>query len=380
MKKITFILCLILTSKIYAQNVGDDIVIGKYDRVHSEILNEDRLLLVSLPDGYDKTNIDYPVAYLFYGDRIMQYYAPTISEIDKLSSDGFMPQMIVVGIGNTDRYGNFLPNNRNGVNAGVDDFRKFLKEELFPFVENKFRTKESRIFIAPQASGVFSMNVMFEEQDMFDACFMNNPFRWPYNREYLLNKSLKYFNSNPEAKNYIYASFNLNDELDKIGLEYIRKWEKQIDSLNLKNFHVEVNFQSESNDFVSSLELKDGLKSYFKDYIFPNDVKVESLADIQKFYKDLYSKFGYVPDEPDVIMTLESDKLQQKGEVEKSKEILNYILSKYPESLNALYRLANIYREEGNTEKAIEYYTKCVEINADMAPARRWLETLQKKE
>jgi tetratricopeptide (TPR) repeat protein len=60
--------------------------------------------------------------------------------------------------------------------------------------------------------------------------------------------------------------------------------------------------------------------------------------------------------------------------------ILNYILSKYPESVNAIWRLANIYREESDTTKAIEYYKKSVELNPDKAPSKMWIEKLEKKD
>lgn len=380
MKNVIFLIFLVGVSNALAQNMGDKVVIGEYDKIHSEILNEDRILLVSLPEGYEKSKLDYPVAYLFYGDRVMQYFAPAITTIDNLSSDGFMPQMIVIGIGNNDRYRDFLPVNKEGFNQGTENFLKFLREELFPFVEQKYRVKNSRIFISPQASGAFSLDAITKDQELFDACFMNNPFRWPNSREYIMNKTVFFFESNPDIRNYIYSSFSLNDQLDKEGLEFIREWEKSIDPLKLANFKIKINFQENSDDFVSSLELKTGFKDYFKDYKFPDSLKVESLTDIRKFYAGLADKYGFVPDEPDLVMTLKSDDLQNKGEIEKSKEILKYILTKYPESLNAIWRLANIYREEGDTAKAIQFYKWSVELNPDMAPAKRWLELLDKKE
>lgn len=380
MKSILLLTVLFIGYNSFAQNKGDDVVIGQYDKIHSEILNEDRLLLISLPEGYRKTAIDYPVAYLFYGDRVMQYFSPTTTEIYNLSQDGFMPQMIIVGVGNNDRYRDFLPANRDGLNPGTENFLKFLREELFPYIEQKYRVKNSRFFIAPQASGALSLDVLTKDPKLFNACFMNNPFRWQYNRDFLMEKTINFFENNPDTKNYIYSSFILNDQFDEAGLHYIRKWKKIIDSLNLPNLILEINFQENSDDFVSSLELKTGLKRYFRDYMFPDSIKVNNLADIQKYYKDLSNKYGFEIDESDLVMTLKSDDLQNQGKVEESKEILNYILTKYPESLNAIWRLANIYREEGDTLKAIEFYKKSIEINPDMVPAKRWLEALEKKE
>ena len=46
---------------ILAQKDNDDITIGKYRNLHSKILNEDRLLLISLPGVTEKRRIPLAV-------------------------------------------------------------------------------------------------------------------------------------------------------------------------------------------------------------------------------------------------------------------------------------------------------------------------------
>ena len=55
-------------SKVRAQADGDPVAFGTWRRLHSEILDEDRLLKVYLPRGYEEASIGYPVVYVLYAD------------------------------------------------------------------------------------------------------------------------------------------------------------------------------------------------------------------------------------------------------------------------------------------------------------------------
>ena len=55
-------LCLL---QAYPQNDGDDIIIGKYRKLHSAITNEDRTLLIWLPRSYKESSLSYPVSICF---------------------------------------------------------------------------------------------------------------------------------------------------------------------------------------------------------------------------------------------------------------------------------------------------------------------------
>ena len=63
---------------ILAQQDNDDITIGTYRILHSKILNEDCTLLISLPRGYEGSELNYPVVYLLYGDQVKGYFAEAV--------------------------------------------------------------------------------------------------------------------------------------------------------------------------------------------------------------------------------------------------------------------------------------------------------------
>lgn len=57
---VTLFVLIMNQSFIQAQEDGDDIVIGKYKIIHSNVLDEDRLLLIHLPREYGETQMSAP--------------------------------------------------------------------------------------------------------------------------------------------------------------------------------------------------------------------------------------------------------------------------------------------------------------------------------
>jgi len=179
-----------------AQTDGDPISIGKYRTLHSEILKEERVLSITLPKNYDSAISSYPVVYHLYGDRIEQYYSEATSVINQLSSDGAMPEVILIGIDERNqRYRDLLPQANDGSDTGIMDFTRFINEEVFPFVETNYRTKPYRILVGPQVGANFGIYTLFTNPDLFDAFIINNPFRWTGGRDLLFDKLEHYTES-----------------------------------------------------------------------------------------------------------------------------------------------------------------------------------------
>lgn len=118
------ILCVCTIS--FAQRDGDDVVIGKYKVIHSKILDEDRTLLIHLPEDYNKTDKKYPVLYLLYGNHTTTYFAEAVSILDRLGPSGRIPELILVSITNIDRYRDLLPQKPDGSPTKIDKFMVHL--------------------------------------------------------------------------------------------------------------------------------------------------------------------------------------------------------------------------------------------------------------
>ncbi|MCJ7681044.1 MAG: alpha/beta hydrolase-fold protein, partial [Candidatus Aminicenantes bacterium] len=181
-------------SSISAQQDGDDVVIGTYRTIRSDILDEERLLLIHLPEDYDQTGLSYPVLYLLYGQDVDNYFAEAMIVSEKLGGTGEMPPMIIVGVANTNRYRDNLPVSIRGREdtGGAANFLQFFEKELFPFIEKKYRTKPFRLLAGPQAGAVFGLHALITRPDLFHAVISENPFMNPENAEVLFPKAKEF--------------------------------------------------------------------------------------------------------------------------------------------------------------------------------------------
>lgn len=197
---------------LLGQQDGAPITIGTYKIIHSTIMDEDRTLLIHLPRGYESSTVAYPVIYMLYGNHVTTYFTEAVSVIDRLGPSGRIPQMILVGIVNTDRYRDLLPENQ-GKTTGIGNFILFLREELFPYIEGTFRTKPFRVLIGPQAGANFSLYTMMKQPDMFNAFIINSPFRWTGGRDLMMNLAEDFFKGQREFNCLMYITYKVNDEL-----------------------------------------------------------------------------------------------------------------------------------------------------------------------
>jgi predicted alpha/beta superfamily hydrolase len=112
-KTMAFVLCIFLFTVLFFQvdiviskEKIERIVIGERFKIHSNVLNENRTILVSLPKGYQKSKRSYPVLYLLDAEFFFQQAVATVEFLsdwpEYLRNQG-IPQMIIVGIVNIDR-------------------------------------------------------------------------------------------------------------------------------------------------------------------------------------------------------------------------------------------------------------------------------------
>ena len=121
---------------LLAQANDSAIVIGYRHQVYSEVLGENRPILVHTPAGYDESRTGYPVMYLLDGQG---HFHHTSGIVEFLAANNRMPEMIVVAIPNTaDRTHDLTPPtqsdtaNQMPTAGGADNFVRFLRDELQP--------------------------------------------------------------------------------------------------------------------------------------------------------------------------------------------------------------------------------------------------------
>ena len=369
----TFILILVSATQnsiLFAQEDGDDIIIGKYKKIHSEVLNEDRLLLVHLPNGYNEnTSKKYPVVYHLYGDYLGTYFYESSAILDQLGESAVTPEFILIGIANTNRYRDLLPINRQGNSDDIDKFQSFINTEVFTYVEKNYRTEDYKVLVAPQAGSAFSMYNLCENPDMFNAHIIDFSFQLRENVCNLLETKMVNFLS--DKKNSLINN-SLFITLKEDAFPFNRK---VIDSINkitennkkyLNNFNYNLNLIKNNTDLIQPLDLKKGLKTIFSEYKFnSNPNKVTNLDEIKNHYKKLSKKYNYSIQIPNRILVLEGDKLRQQRKPNLAKEIFEFAIEQNPSELNCLMRLAQIYESEARYKEALDFYGKALKIRTE---------------
>src|SRR5690349_4410151 len=101
-------LCAAISLSGHAQT-DNKIVIGKVDSVYSNILKEKRKIWVYVPENLQAAPARYPVLYLLDGDGHFQSVVGMIQQLSQVNGNTVVPEMIVVGIPNTDRTRDLTP-------------------------------------------------------------------------------------------------------------------------------------------------------------------------------------------------------------------------------------------------------------------------------
>lgn len=367
-----------LSFPISAQQTGEPVAIGTYATIHSKILDEGRTLLIHLPRGYEQAKQAYPVIYMLYGNHVTTYFAEAVSVVDSLGPSGRIPEFILIGLMNTDRYRDLLPE-ADGNPTGIGDFIRFFSEELFPYVEKNYRTKPYRILIGPQAGGNFGLYTMMKEPDMFNAFIIETPFRWRGGRDVMMEMSSVFFQDRKEFQRFLHISYREEDELEREGLPYLKKFSEIAEAADMENFRLKLDHVPVRDEFLLPLRVKQGLKELFIDYPFPEDLEVDSLDDVLAFYRGLSDEYGFEVDVPGHVLTLESDRLLREERTGEMLRMLEFMLEKDPNSGNALWRLGNHFERTGELEKAVECYERMIRfMGSDAGMIKNRVEALKK--
>lgn len=340
-----------------AEEDGDPVTIGTYRTLDSRVLDEKRTLLVSLPKGYGETMIDYPVLYLLYGGQVRGYFAEAVHIVDRLQEAGLIPQPIIVGVKNVDRYRDNLPVGRRGEEGGAENFLRFFTDELIPFVDASYRTKDFRILVGPQAGASFGLYALLEQPGLFRVNIVTNPFWNQSVREYLLTRSEEFFRLDGPLENFFFVRSGTRDD-NEATLEYLDKLVAVVGEGGRPGFTIVLDEPAadEADSAIPSPGLRAGLKTYFKDYPLPEETEITGLEDIEAYYRALSRDYGYEVDIPERTLIMEADELQRKMRAEEAETIYQYVITRYPHNLDSYIRLAEMHRRLGDYDKSIAYY------------------------
>lgn len=167
-------------------------------KITSSVVGRDYVLYVNLPRGYQDTGRTFPVIYL----TDAQWDFPlAVALFGEQYYDGFVPAAIIVGItwGGTDpnydslRAIDLTPTGIQQVphSGNAPKFLAFIKEELIPFIESKYRAaKNDRTLMGSSLGGLFTLYALFNETQLFHRYVLTSPaLGWDNGMIYTLEKT-----------------------------------------------------------------------------------------------------------------------------------------------------------------------------------------------
>lgn len=149
-------------------------------KIASGFLGEKRTILEYMPAGYQTSGQSYPVLVHLDADPRPSSYGPSFFTIaERMNSLGApVPEMIVLGVTNTDRLRDMIPFPDEiypPAPGKAHNFLRFISEELIPEVKARYRTTDFRILYGRSDSGLFALYTLTEAPDAFQAVIASSP-------------------------------------------------------------------------------------------------------------------------------------------------------------------------------------------------------------
>jgi predicted alpha/beta superfamily hydrolase len=199
-------------------------VLLNYSEVHvlySENVQDSFYIYIKLPKNYseekDKT---YPAVFLLDGDIA---FPIAYSVVRYLQFGRYVPDVLIVGIG----YGGLMNGSKiskrerdyaishieRWENSGsADNFLKFLKDELIPFLESNYRIdSNNRTLSGHSLGGLFALFTFFSDPQLFKNIIASSPYT-SYDVDKLLSLEEKNKAEIEEADCKLFISFGETED------------------------------------------------------------------------------------------------------------------------------------------------------------------------
>jgi predicted alpha/beta superfamily hydrolase len=327
----------------------------------SGVLGEERTVLIRTPVGYETNKLSYPVLYMTDGDAHMDHTSSTIAF---LTRNGRIPDLIVVGVTNTDRIRDLAPvkstDKRFQGGGGADNFLKFFETELIPRLEKEYRVQPYRILAGHSLGGLFVIHSMITKPGLFNSYIAVSPaLLWE--KSEALKRAADFLKKQKEMKATLYVAVG-NEELDAIT-EPFDSFRELLSKTHIKGFA----WQAErlAGEDHGSVVLRShylGLRTVYDGWLPPSDLKTGEvtggLKGIDAHYKKLSEKFGYLIPVPENFINDMGYQFIFNDKLEEAIAVFKANVARYPESANVYDSLADAYERQGRLDLAEPLFDK----------------------
>jgi len=339
--------------------------------IHSKILNEDRKLFIYSPDQVGGNVLPaYPVLYLLE-ENDMPMVAGMVKYMSSYNEQ--LPAMLVVGIeGNGQRirdltpthslYDNMgrldpSPNSWLQSSGGGGNFLRFVREEVMPFVESKYRTAPFRILAGHSVGGLTAIHALSAHPDMFNAFLAVSPSLWWDNGAYL-RSVVKRLPPPGATRKFLFVADA--PETGPFPI-YMRAFVDALGARKPANFEwAHVFYPKETHGSIAAKAYYDGLRFLYPQWNAPDENR--SAASIRSHYAAISSRLGYDVQPPLGLVSDWADEFLRKGKVDDAIEMARLNVRNFSLNAWAYASLGDAHLRKGDRAEAVAAFRKAVDL------------------
>lgn len=398
MKLKSHCICILIIISFFNSNAQTEhlVTIGKADSIYSKILDEQRSIWVQIPESANaNTNHPntYPVIYVLDGG---EHFLSVSSVINQLSP-GSAPEMIVVGIDNSENRTRDLSPTKvkeaRGSSEWVKDsgggerFTDFIEKELVPYIDTKYPTANNKTLIGHSFGGLLVVNTLLNRPELFTNYIAIDPSLWWDNEvftrnvseklssEKFKNKSLFLSISNPlppdteKDINVLIEDKTMNTE----GLRATHTFSKSVSEttnspLNFKYTY----YENEDHGTIPLISIYDGMRFLFSWYKMSGtlvDVIKNPKTTTEELTKAFNTRFNMLSENLGYQVYPEEEMLNNLGYMfmssspNKSLGFFKMAINHYPKNANGYDSISDYYESQNDIENAILYCKKALAIS-----------------
>jgi len=200
-------------------------------QIRAKALQRDYEIFVSLPEAYQsQPRRRFPVLFVTDADYAFPLVRSIAARVGNRAQG--LEEFILVGlsyaVGDTPQYSRRRdytptpngektkdPSGRPPVFGEAEGYRRFLAEELMPFIAATYRTDSTRsIYAGHSYGGLFGLFVLLTEPRLFSHYIIGSPSLW-FDQKVLLQKERDYAQANKELKANVLMAIASYETIDK---------------------------------------------------------------------------------------------------------------------------------------------------------------------
>lgn len=332
---------------------------GESFSIKSAVLKEDIEIWVNLPERYDRTASSFQSIYVLDADGLFRI----ATEIGNyLSNDyvDYMPQLVTVGVRSKD--GQWRRKYFGAGTASPDfiAFTKFLRDELIPFIEKKYRVDGFRILSGHSLAGLFASRVLTTNADLFNAYLAMSP-SLPYAGQTTITDFKKLSLNRPT-----FLQLSVGDHDLPRYERFIRLFNDSLSTFNKPNLKTDFRpYAERDHHTVGPTALYGSLLRLFNGWNLFDSVAPITSVRVTDHYKSLSNYYGHTFSDEFKLIWL-GQNLYNVGSAESAKKVFTQVVEKFPTSPLGYFHLSRIYFAEARKQEALSTCEKSIRLMKDL--------------